>query len=113
MCPKSSDVCRVTISELGVREYSCWELFEFNNLLVQECLRGPIVNDFISYQCCNNMDGCNEFLDPPLPLQLRTTTKTTTTSQDPTTAPITPTAEPRSGTGMELRHDQSIPHIPV
>ena len=107
MCPKSSDVCRVVISEVGVHEYDCWEVSELNNLFVQECLRGPIVRDYISIQCCNNTDRCNEFLDPPLPLKLRTTT----TGQDPTTTPITPTAEPRCGIGMELRHDQSIPHI--
>ena len=110
MCPKSSDVCRITISEDGVHEYDCWEVIELNNLLVQECLQGPVVYDFVSYQCCNNTDGCNEFLDPPLPFQFRTTT----TGQDPTTqTPIIPTAEPRSGTGMELRHDLNIPHIPV
>ena len=110
MCPKSSDVCRVSISEFGVREYDCWEVIgETNRIIIEQCLRGPIVRDFISIQCCNNTDRCNEFLDPPLPLQLRTTT----TGQDPTTTPITPTAEPRSGTGMELRHDQSIPLIPV
>lgn len=110
MCPKSSDVCRVTISEVGVHEYDCWEVVAATyHVVIEQCLRDPIVNDFNSYQCCNNTDGCNEFLDPPLPFQLRTIT----TGQDPTTTPITPTAEPRSGTGMELRHDQSIPHIPV
>ena len=98
MCDKSEDVCIAWIAENGIIEYTCLELFEdghsSNRVLIEDCLRGPIVNNFISFQCCNSTDRCNEYLNPPLPYLLRTTT----TDQDSTS--ITLTTGPISGIGM-------------
>ena len=91
-------------------EYACQETpNEHFNGVWQACLQGPVVTEFSSMQCCDSEveDGCNKHLRPPLPTLYRNIT----TSRDPTTTtPITtPSARPRSGTGMEQRHNQSIP----
>ena len=83
---------RIRISTMNanpVYEYGCQEFANnhFNNYM-EACLEGPIVRDFNSDQCCNKT-GCNEHLNPPLPLLF---SRTTIPLQDPTTsaAPITP-----------------------
>ena len=53
----------VRLAEGRVYEYAC-HVFEAGHLsnciVVEECLCGSsIVNNFLSFQCCSNMDGCN------------------------------------------------------
>ena len=112
-CDNPEDVCfiRIDIDETTgerVDEYACLSHFDVFLANRKACLEGPVVRDFHTVQCCNNTDRCNEDLTPPLPHLLAVTN----TNQDPTATLITPSsAEPRSRTGMELRHDQSIPAI--
>ena len=103
VCHEPHAVCLIQISTVNanpVYEYGCQEHANdhFNDHIIMEaCLEGPIVSDFVSTQCCNE-SGCNEHLNPPLPLAFRS--RTTIPIQDPTTstAPITPS----SGTGIKI-----------
>ena len=112
LCTGDTDVCakptgedptgvcfvKITISEMRpvlVYEYACREYDDHFNSLRQECLAGPVVNDFFTMQCCDNEDGCNEHLSPPLPSFF----ETLTTTQDPTNTPAI--TKGGSGTGIQ------------
>ena len=97
ICQGPQAVCFVrihihTVNANPVYEYGCQEFANdhFNDRM-EACLEGPIVNDFVSTQCCNET-GCNEYLNPPLPLAFRTTIPV----QDPTTS-----TAPSLGTGIK------------
>ena len=111
VCDRPTDVCFVKIAlENGelVYGYGCQGYLEEFNGVKERCLAG-IVNNLTSMQCCVG-DRCNEHLNPSPPHLY----KIATTNRDPiATTPITPSAGPRSGTGMGPRYDQSIPHIPM
>ena len=110
-CGKPGDVCITRRTGIAEYEYACWAIVEVehssNRHLIEDCLRGPTVMDFRSFQCCNNTNRCNEQLNPPLPIAYRTTTP----DKEPNTTPFTSLAGRGSRTGIGLRHDQSIPCI--
>ena len=97
VCAEPTDVCFVAIRVAGptlnpVYEYACRGNNDHLNPFWQECLEGPIVQDFSSFQCCNNEDECNKNLDPPLPYAL-SKYATTTSDED-----INPTVTAEGGT---------------
>ena len=113
VCDQPTDVCFVKIAlENGELEYGygCQGHREDFNSIKRRCLEEGIVNDYSSMKCCVG-NRCNEHLSTPLPRLY----ENTTTNRDPTTiTPITtPSTGRRSGTGMGLRYDQGIPHIPM
>ena len=116
VCDNDMDVCftQIAYSETTKEikyEYACIGHFEFFTANRDACLQGPVVIDFKSVQCCNNASMCNRYLHPPFPLAFTTTT--TNRDDSAPTNPTTPVTGPVSGTGMGLRHDQSIPCIPA
>ena len=115
VCDNDMDVCftQIAYSETtkeAVYEYGCIGHFDLFLANRDACLQGPVGNDLKSKQCCNNTNLCNRDLHPPLPPILATIT---TDRDSAPTNPTTPGTGPVSGTGMGLRHDQSIPCIPV
>ena len=71
MCDWPTDVCFAQIDIRSGRRVDKYACFEFDSdPLMQECLERPVVDDHVSLQCCNDVDRCNEYLHPPLPLLL-------------------------------------------